>query len=62
MRVITMAALASALFMSPIAMAQEGPEGHSPAQIASYPEPEGHTPAQIASYAEPEGHTPPQIA
>jgi hypothetical protein len=62
MRLVTIAAIASTLLVSPIATAQEGPEGHSPAQIASYTEPEGHTPAQIASYAEPEGHSPAQIA
>ena len=61
MRHITAAVIASALFVSPIAMAQEGPEGHTPAQIASYAEPEGHTPAQVVSY-EPEGQTPAQIA
>jgi hypothetical protein len=76
MRLVTIAAIASTLLVSAAAIAQEGPEGHSPAQIASYPEleghtqaqiasyaePEGHAPAQVASYAEPEGHTPPQIA
>ena len=62
MRHITAAVIASALFVSPIAMAQEGPEGHTPAQIASYAEPEGQTPAQIADYAAPEGSSNPQLA
>jgi hypothetical protein len=62
MRLITIAVIASALLVSPIAMAQEGPKGHTPAQITSYAEPEGHTPAQVVSYAEPEGQTQPQIA
>jgi hypothetical protein len=62
MRLIAIPLIASALLFIPLAMAQEGPEGHTPAQIASYAEPEGHTPAQVASYAEPEGQTPAQIA
>jgi hypothetical protein len=61
MKIFKLIAVGAALFASPAAFA-EGPEGHTPAQIASYVAPEGQTPAQVASYVMPEGQVPAQIA
>jgi hypothetical protein len=61
MKIFKLIALGAALFASPAAFA-EGPEGHTPPQIASYAAPEGQTPPQVASYVIPEEQNPAQIA
>ena len=61
MKIFRLITLAAALFASPAAFA-EGPEGHTPAQIASYTAPEGQTPPQVASFGMPEAQVPAQIA
>jgi|GraSoiStandDraft_16_1057320.scaffolds.fasta_scaffold1732290_2 hypothetical protein len=61
MKIFKLITVGAALLAGPAAFA-EGPEAHTPAQIASYVEPEGQTPAQVASYVMPEGQAPAQIA
>jgi hypothetical protein len=61
MKIFKLITLGAALFASPAAFA-EGPEGHTPPQIASYVAPEGQTPPQVASYVMPEGQVPAQVA
>src|SRR4051794_35387019 len=72
MHILRIALLSSAFLVSPAAFA-EGPEGHTPAQIAQAA-PEGQTQAQVAqaapegqsqaqvAQAAPEGHTQAQVA
>ena len=61
MKIFKLIVLSAALVASPAAFA-EGPEGHTPAQIASYTAPEGQTPPQVASYVMSQGQVPAQIA
>jgi hypothetical protein len=62
MKIFRLVTLSAALFASSAAFAAEGPEGHTPAQIASYVAPEAQTPSRVASYVMPEGQVPAQIA